>query len=131
MLFFKFLATEINNCLIDIYYEDKKFRIRYPQEIPLSITLNAPLKKENNILSFYLLVQKGKKFRKLAKGEINIYKKYFFLNKDLYFDKYIYLFTYRNQKNKNLLQNSKQENFPRKNFYSCSIFRSRTTRRKI
>ena len=28
--FFKSLATEINNCLIDIYYEDKKFRIRYP-----------------------------------------------------------------------------------------------------
>ena len=109
---FYFLATEINNCLIDIFYEDKKFRIRYPQERPLSITLSAPLKKEKNILSFYLLVQKGKKFRKLAKGEINIYKKYFFLNKDLSFEKYIYLFTYRNQMNINLLQNSKQETFP-------------------
>ena len=59
-----------------------------------------------------MLVQKGKKFRKLAKGEINIYKKYFFLNKDLSFEKYIYLFTYRNQMNINLLQNSKQETFP-------------------
>ena len=63
-----------------------------------------------------MLVQKGKKFRKLAKGEINIYKKYFFLNKDLSFEKYIYLFTYRNQLNINLLKNSKQETFPGKIF---------------
>lgn len=70
------------------------------------------MKKDKNILNFYLLVQKGKKFRKLAKGEINIYKRYFFLNKDLSFEKYIYLFTYRNQMNINLLQNSKQETFP-------------------
>jgi hypothetical protein len=70
------------------------------------------LKKEKNFLSFYLLVQKGKKFRKLAKGEINIYKKYFFLNKDLSFEKFVYLFTYRNQMNINLLQNTKQEIYP-------------------
>ena len=36
------------------------------------------------------------------------------LNKDLSFEKYIYLFTYRNQMNINLLKNSKQETFPGK-----------------
>ena len=107
--------------MIDIYYEDKKFRIRYPQEHPLSIPLSSPLKKEKNILSFYLLVQKGKKFRKLAKGEINIYKKYLFLNQDLSFEKFIYLFTYRNQMNLNLLQNSKQETFPGQIFVHCQF----------
>ena len=98
--------------MIDIYYEDKKFRVRYPQERPISITLSAPTKKDNSILNFYLLVQKGKKFRKLAKGEINIYKKYFFLSKDLSFEKNIYLFTYRNQMNINSLKNSKQDIYP-------------------
>ena len=68
-----------------------------------------------------MLVQKGKKFRKLAKGEINIYKRYFFLNKDLSFEKYIYLFTYRNQMNINLLQNSKQETFPGQIFVHCQF----------
>lgn len=74
--------------------------------------MNSPLKKDKNVLSFYLLVQKGKKFRKLAKGEINIYKRYLFTNKDLSFEKWIYLFTYRNQLNINLLQNTTQQNFP-------------------
>ena len=120
-LIFISLATEINNCLIDIYYEDKKFRIRYPQEHPLSVPLSSPLKKEKNCLNFYLLVQKGKKFRKLAKGEINIYKKYLFINKDLSFEKFIYLFTYRNQLNLNLLENSKQETFPGQIFIRCQF----------
>ena len=70
----------------------------------MSITLNSPLKNETTILNFYLLVQRGKKFRKLAKGELNIYKKYFFLNENLSFEKYIYLFTYRNQMNINALK---------------------------
>ena len=56
---------------------------------------------------FYLLVQRGKKFRKLAKGELNVYKKYFFLNENLSFEKYIYLFTYRNQLNINTLKTKK------------------------
>ena len=120
-LIFISLATEINNCLIDIYFEDKKFRIRYPQEHPLSVPLSSPLKKEKNCLNFYLLVQKGKKFRKLAKGEINIYKKYLFINKDLSFEKFIYLFTYRNQLNLNLLENSKQETFPGQIFIRCQF----------
>ena len=98
--------------MIDIYYDEKKFSIRYPQEHPLSITLNTPLKKENNVLNFYLLVQRGKKFRKLAKGEINIYKRYFFLNQNLSFEKYIYLFTYRNQMNINVLKNTKKDIYP-------------------
>ena len=98
--------------MINIYYDEKKFSIRYPQEHPLSITLNTPLKKENNVLNFYLLVQRGKKFRKLAKGEINIYKRYFFLNQNLSFEKYIYLFTYRNQMNINVLKNTKKDIYP-------------------
>ena len=98
--------------MIDIYYDDKKYSIRYPQEHPLSITINSPLKKENIILNFYLLVQRGKKFRKLAKGEINIYKKYFFLNQNLSFEKYIYLFTYKNQMNINILKNRKKDIYP-------------------
>ena len=94
----------------------KKFSIRYPQESPLSITLNNPLKKENIILNFYLLVQRGKKFRKLAKGEINIYKRYFFINENLSFEKYIYLFTYRNQMNINILKDTKKDIYPGKIF---------------
>ena len=80
----------------------------------MSITLNSPLKKENIILNFYILVQRGKKFRKLAKGEINIYKKYFFINENLSFEKNIYLFTYRNQLNINLLKNTKKDIYPGK-----------------
>ena len=103
--------------MIDIYYEEKKYTIRYPQERPLSITLSSPLKKDINILNFYLLIQRGKKFRKLAKGEINIYKKYFFINQNLSFEKYIYLFTYRNQMNINSFKNSKKDVYPGQIFF--------------
>ena len=58
------------------------------------------------------MVQRGKKFRKLAKGELNIYKKYFFLNPNLSFEKHIYLFTYRNQMNINILKNQKKDIYP-------------------
>lgn len=112
ILYFLKIETEVSNCLIDIYYEEKKYRVRYPQESPLSISLVTPFKKEKIVLNFYILVQKGKKFRKLAKGDINIYKRYFFLNKDLSFEKYIYLFTYRNQMNINSLKNLNQQIYP-------------------
>ena len=90
-------ASKITSCIIDVFYEDKKLRVNYPQTSPLILTLNSPLKKDAQIISFYLLVQRGKKLRKLAKGELNIYKKYFFLSSSLTFEKDVYLFTFRNQ----------------------------------
>lgn len=89
---------EVDSCLIDIFYDDKKYRVKYPQIKPNIITIQTPFKRDRISVQLSLLIPKGKKYRKLAKGELNIYKKYLF-NPGINFDKWIYLSTYQNQLN--------------------------------
>ena len=104
--------TQVVECLIDLYYEDKKYRLKFPSNDTVIVTLNAPLKKDKNTIALSILVPKGKKYRKLAKGEINIYKKYLFLSQNLSFEKYIYLFTYKNQLNLSMKESNSDNNYP-------------------
>ena len=50
------------------------------------------LKKIKNIISLSILVPKGKNLE-------NLNKKYLFQSQNLFFEQYIYLFTYKNQLN--------------------------------
>lgn len=58
--------------------------------------LSDPFTKGKNTMFITLLLRTGKKYRKIAKGELNFYKKYF-LNDKLAIDKWIYLNLYETQ----------------------------------
>lgn len=73
-----------------VAYEEKLFHINYPLTEALTITLKSPVERENNNIHFTILIPAGKRFRQLAKGIINIYRKYFFDNK-FQFEKWLYL----------------------------------------
>jgi hypothetical protein len=58
--------------------------------------IQDPFNRENNKLLLTILLKTGKKYRKIAKGEINIYKKYF-MTENLSVQKWVYLNLYENQ----------------------------------
>ena len=52
--------------------------------------LLEPFTREKNTIQIIILLQTGKKYRKIARGKINLYKKYF-LTEQLAVDKWIHL----------------------------------------
>lgn len=58
--------------------------------------LLQPFSREKNTMVLTVLLRTGKKYRKIAKGEINFYKKYF-LTEKLAVDKWVYLNLYETQ----------------------------------
>ena len=58
--------------------------------------LLEPFKREKNQILLTIMVRLGNKLKKIAKGEINLYKKYF-LNEKLSVDKYVHLDLYQSQ----------------------------------
>lgn len=83
-------CLEIKNCLIHLKYEDKQYRISYPQKAPFVMKYYHPFSKVKNTMVLTILVPTGKKYRRLGKGFLHIYKKYFYSN-NLSFEKWIYL----------------------------------------
>ncbi len=77
-------------------YENQKYRFKYPQDVPHIMPIQDPFNRENNKLLLTILLKTGKKYRKIAKGEINIYKKYF-MTENLSVQKWVYLNLYENQ----------------------------------
>ncbi|MCQ2819454.1 MAG: RNA polymerase I-specific transcription initiation factor RRN3 family protein, partial [archaeon] len=95
----------------------------------MSLIISSPFKRERTSMLITLLIQKGKKYRKLAKGELNIYKKYLF-NQNLNFEKWIYLSTYSNQLN--IPPNSNENNvYPGKIFIKGQFLDSESFNNKI
>jgi hypothetical protein len=79
-----------------VVYENQKYRFKYPQDVPHIMPIQDPFNRENNKLLLTILLKTGKKYRKIAKGEINIYKKYF-MTENLSVQKWVYLNLYENQ----------------------------------
>lgn len=87
---------EIPECILDLTYENQKHRFKYPQEVPHIMPLEDPFNRENNKMLLTILLRTGKKYRKIAKGEINFYKKYF-MTETLSVQKWVYLNLYETQ----------------------------------
>ena len=87
---------DIKECVIDLSYEDKKFRFKYPQKMPLTIPLTTSFHRDKQIIMITIMITVGQKFKKVAKGEINIYKKYF-IGDNMTTDKWVYLTLYQTQ----------------------------------
>lgn len=83
-------CVDISSCLIHLKYEDKQYRFSYPQKEPFIMKFLKPFTKQKSTIVLTVLVPTGKKFRRLGKGMIHIYKKYFYSN-NLSFEKWIYL----------------------------------------
>ncbi len=83
-------GSETDKCIFDISYNGENFRVKYPMIDPLTITLKNVFSKDRSILHIVAMVQEGQKYRKLAKGDINVYKKYLF-NDKLEIEKFIHL----------------------------------------
>ena len=87
---------DIKECVIDLSYEDKKFRFKYPQKMPLTIPLTTSFHRDKQIIMLTIMITVGQKYKKVAKGEINIYKKYF-IGDNMTTDKWVYLTLYQTQ----------------------------------
>lgn len=89
-------VLDMPECVLDILYDNQHYRFQYPQEVPHIMPLQEPFTREKNLMLLTLLLKTGKKYRKIARGEINFYKKYF-LNEKLNVDKWVYLELYQTQ----------------------------------
>lgn len=83
-------CVDIPSCLIHLKYEDKQYRFSYPQKDPFIMKFLKPFTKQKSTIVITILIPTGKKYRRLGKGMIHIYKKYFYSN-NLSFEKWIYL----------------------------------------
>jgi len=59
-------------------------------ENPHIMTIKDPFTREKNVINMIIMIRIGKKYRKIAKAEINLYKKYFLIEK-LGVDKWVHL----------------------------------------
>lgn len=59
-------------------------------DLPHIMPIKEPLTREKNTISMIVMIRVGKKYRKIAKADLNFYKKYF-LSEKLGVDKWIHL----------------------------------------
>jgi len=59
-------------------------------ENPHIMPIKDPFTREKNVIQMLVMIRIGKKYRKIAKAEINLYKKYF-LSEKLGVDKWVHL----------------------------------------
>lgn len=59
-------------------------------DLPHIMPIKEPFTREKNTISMILMIRVGKKYRKIAKADLNFYKKYF-LSEKLGVDKWIHL----------------------------------------
>ena len=52
-------------------------RLEYPMQSPVSFTLGEKFLQEKLIFNFIIMSELGNKYKKLAKGDIEIQSKYF------------------------------------------------------
>jgi hypothetical protein len=84
------LVFESQEFIIDLKYEDDHYRFKYPMDVPHIMPIKEPFTRNKNVISMIVMIRVGKKYRKIAKAEINFYKKYF-LTEKLGVDKWVHL----------------------------------------
>ena len=93
-------GSEYDKYTIDIISNGENYRVKYPMTDSLTIPLKNIFTNDRNTIGIIIMTQEGQKYRKLAKGEINIYKKYF-LSEKLEVEKFIHLDLCKPQLDKN------------------------------
>lgn len=69
--------TNQTNFVFELNYDNQKHHLDYPMSVkePFAMKLNEPFKREKNEILLIVLLKEEKKYRKIAKGKINLYKK--------------------------------------------------------
>ena len=65
-------------------------------ELPHVMPIKEPFTREKNTINFTILMRTGKKYKKIAKAQLNFYKKYFLSDK-MAVDKWIHLELFQTQ----------------------------------
>jgi hypothetical protein len=68
---------EIDKGVIDINFDDDVMRFDYPMTEPVSFTLGEKFLQEKIIFNFIIMIELGNKYKKIAKGDIELASKYF------------------------------------------------------
>lgn len=93
---------ESEKYVIDINYNGDNNRVKYPMTDPIIIPLKNVFTQDKNVVMLTVMIQQGQKYRKVAKGEINIYRKYV-LSEKLDIEKFVHLELYKTQLDKQIL----------------------------
>ena len=79
------IVFPIEKGVIDINYEDEQVRFSYPMLEPVNIILTKKfLEKGIIMLNFVIMIEMGKKYKKIAKGDLKLLTKYFMEGKNNY-----------------------------------------------
>ena len=84
------LVIECEKCVIDLTYDEEKFRIKYPMKKPIEIPITNDFFRDCQTMTLTVMIVVGKKYKKVARGKINLYKKYFMGDKNSH-EKWVYL----------------------------------------
>ena len=71
-------------------------RVDYPMTEPISFTLGEKFLQEKIIFNFIIMIELGNKYKKIAKGDIELASKYFLGDKTT-FEKWIYVRPFQTQ----------------------------------
>ena len=87
---------QIDKCVIDLNFDDDVMRLEYPMESPVPFTLGEQFLQEKLIFNFIIMTELGNKYKKIAKGDVELQSKYF-LEKKTIFEKWIYITPFKSQ----------------------------------
>jgi len=76
---------EVEKGVIDINFDDEQVRLNYPMVEPINIILGKNfLQKGQIFLNFVIMIEIGKKYKKIAKGDLKLLTRYFLEGKNVY-----------------------------------------------
>lgn len=87
---------EISTCVCDLVYNNKKYRFNYPLKSPIDIYLSPKFQNDTQLMTLTVMIIVGNKYKKICRGEIHLYKKYFLGDKTS-IDKWLYLTLFQTQ----------------------------------
>lgn len=74
-------GVEADKFIIDVQYLGENIRVNYPMYDPIFVNLKDLFNTDKSVINIVVMQAQNQKYRKLAKGEINIYRKYVLLEK--------------------------------------------------
>ena len=96
---------DLEKYVIDFNYLGEIYRVKYPMVEPVVFPLKNIFTLDKNQVNITIMVQQAKKYRKIAKGEINIYRKYL-LSEKLEIEKFVHLELYKTPLDKQVIGTS-------------------------
>ena len=87
---------DIDKGIIDINFDDDVMRFDYPMKEAVSFSLGEKFLQEKVVFNFIIMIELGNKYKKIAKGDIELASKYFLGDKTT-FEKWIYIRPFQSQ----------------------------------